>query len=62
MTSEKAKWTWFPEQEKAFKGIKRVMARQVMLSYPNFDHPFYVKPDASEFQLGAVVYQIIDGE
>ena len=38
------------------------MARQVMLSYPNFDHPFYVKPDASKFQLGAVIYQIIDGE
>ena len=62
MTSEQSKWKWTAETQKAFDDIKNVMARNVMLSYPNFDLPFYMKPDASDFQLGAVIYQIVDGE
>ena len=42
--------------------MKKVMTRNVMLFYPNFDLPFYMKTYAYDFQLGDVIYQIVNNE
>ena len=44
-----AKSTWL--------SIKEVMAQDVLLAYPDFNLPFDIHTDASDFQLGAVISQ-----
>jgi len=36
---------------------KRVIAKETLLAYPNFNKPFQIYTDASHYQLGAVVSQ-----
>jgi len=36
---------------------KRVIAKEMLLAYPNFNEPFQIHTDASHYQLGAVVLQ-----
>jgi hypothetical protein len=35
--------------------MKRIMAMETIMAYPNFEIPFKVQTDASAFQLGAVI-------
>ena len=51
------KWNWGPEQQRAFENIKRVMAKEILLHYPDFNKPFEIHTDASHSQLGAVITQ-----
>jgi hypothetical protein len=37
--------------------MKRIMARETILAYPNFDQPFEIHTDASACQLGACISQ-----
>jgi hypothetical protein len=37
--------------------MKKIMARETILAYPNFEIPFKVHTDASAYQLGAVISQ-----
>jgi hypothetical protein len=57
LTSKNTKWIWGPKQAAAFKMAKRVIAREVMLTYPDFSKPFVTHTDASHYQLGAVISQ-----
>ena len=57
LTSTKTKWQWGPQQEAAFKMAKRIIAKEVMLAYPDFNKPFVIHTDASHYQLGAVISQ-----
>ncbi len=57
LTSTSTPWNWTEKQSKAFALAKRVIARQVMLAYPNFNKPFIIHTDASHYQLGAVISQ-----
>ena len=34
-----------------------MVAREAILAYPDFDKPFHIYTDASDFQLGAVIMQ-----
>jgi RNase H-like domain found in reverse transcriptase len=36
---------------------KKIIAREVMLAYPDFNEPFEIHMDASHYQLGAVISQ-----
>ena len=47
MTSKQAKWNWSNECEKAFNSIKKLISRETLLSYPNFNEPFDIHTDAS---------------
>jgi len=51
------KWKWEPEHQKAFAMAKRIIAKETLLAYPNFNRPFQIHTDASHCQLGAVVSQ-----
>jgi hypothetical protein len=45
---------WEKVHQEAFDKIKQVITNDVMLSFPDFNKPFEIHTDASDFQLGAV--------
>jgi UDP-N-acetyl-D-mannosaminuronic acid transferase (WecB/TagA/CpsF family) len=57
LTSVKVKWRWNDLEQNAFDTMKRIMARETILAYPNFNKPFEIHTDASAHQLGAVISQ-----
>ena len=57
LTSTKAKWNWGQQQGIAFQTAKKIIAKEVMLAYPDFALPFEIHTDASHYQLGAVISQ-----
>jgi hypothetical protein len=54
-----AKWQWTDVEQKAFDTMKRIIARETLLAYPDFNQPFNIHTDASHTQLGAVISQNI---
>ena len=57
LVSDKRKWEWKEEQQKAFEQIKQIISKETLLSYPDFSQPFELHTDASHTQLGAVISQ-----
>ena len=57
LVSNNAKWKWTEVEQKAFDKAKRMIAKEALLSYPNFNKEFHVFTDASDYQLGAVIMQ-----
>ena len=57
LTSKNTAWSWGPNQEVAFQTAKKIIAREVMLSCPDFTQPLVIHADASHYQLGAVISQ-----
>src|SRR5688572_11466410 len=46
LTSENMKWKWAEEHQNAFDKMKRVMSREVLLAYPNFNEVFDIPMDS----------------
>ena len=57
LTSKNVKYDCKDEHQKHFEAIKRVIGREVLLGYPDFNAPFEIHTDASKLQLGAVISQ-----
>ena len=57
LTSKSIKWKWKEEHTEAFEKMKKIVAREVMLAYPDFNKEFHIHTDASKTQLGAVISQ-----
>ena len=57
MTSEQVKWNWSRECQKEFDRIKKLVSKETLLSYPNFNELFETHTDASKLQLGPVIIQ-----
>ena len=57
MTSSKVKWEWTEVHQKAFEEMKNRIAREALLTYPDFNKPFEIHTDASKVQLGACISQ-----
>jgi RNase H-like domain found in reverse transcriptase len=57
LTSKTSKWKWTETESKTFQKMKTIVAREVLLAYPNFSLPFEIHTDASHLQLGAVISQ-----
>ena len=53
----KAPWHWDDIHQKAFESIKDLIARDVILAYPDYSQKFVIYTDASQRQLGAVITQ-----
>ena len=51
LTSIKNKSKWTNVEQYAFKKIKRIVACDNLLTYPDFDETFKTYTDASAFQL-----------
>ena len=48
---------WGPLQEKAFKQMKVVIAKDTLLAYADHNKKFYIKTDASDYQLRVRIFQ-----
>ena len=57
LCSKTVKWEWTERQQKAFEMTKKIISREAMLTFPNFNIPFDIHTDASHTQLGAVISQ-----
>jgi len=57
LTSKTTKWKWEHQHRKAFAMAKRIIAKETLLAYPDFNKPLQIYADASHYQLGAVVSQ-----
>ena len=53
--SSKVKFKWNKIEEDAFNEIKRVVDRDTLLSYPDFNEVFKIHTNANDFQFGAVI-------
>lgn len=49
-----------PEYVKSFETLKNIIATDQILAYPDFNKPFILTTDASEYALGAVLSQMHD--
>jgi hypothetical protein len=57
MTSKNVKLVWMDVHQKAFEDTKKIICREVMLTFPDFSKPFHIYTDASDTQLVAVIAQ-----
>ena len=57
LTSKNVKYDWKDDRLKFFDAIKRVIRREVLLAYLDFNAPFEIYTDASKLQIGTVIYQ-----
>ena len=59
---KKYKVYWGPEQQEAFETLQRLCTESTILAYVDFKAPFILHTDASGDGLGAVLYQVQDGQ
>jgi hypothetical protein len=57
LTSKKIPWKWGPAEQAAFKEAKRIISKNAMLAFPDFNKKFVIYTDASKYQLGGVITQ-----
>ncbi len=57
LTSINVKWQWTDKEQNAFDTMKKIMARETILAYLNFEKPSAIHTDASAYQLGACISQ-----
>jgi hypothetical protein len=53
----KKPWQWDSIHQEAFDNVKKTIAKEVVLAYPDSAKPFDIYTDASTKQLGAVITQ-----
>jgi hypothetical protein len=58
ITSAKVKWKCTPEcQDSSFERMKAIMAKETLVTFPNFTKEFEIHTDASKLQSGACISQ-----
>ena len=57
LVSNKTKFVWKEEQQKAFDKIKKIITKETLLAYLDFSKEFHIHTDTSNVQLGAVIMQ-----
>jgi hypothetical protein len=54
---KKKPWQWDSIHQTAFDNVKKTIAKEVVLAYPDFTKPFDIYTNASAKQLGVVITQ-----
>ena len=54
LTSKNIKY-YLKDEHQKFDAIKRVIGREVLLDYPDFNYPFEIHTDSSKLNIGAVI-------
>jgi hypothetical protein len=57
LTSKTTTWKRGPKQQEAFDTMKKIISREVLLAYTDFNDEFVIHTDASHTQLRAVISQ-----
>uniref|UniRef100_A0A0K0FRB5 RNA-directed DNA polymerase n=1 Tax=Strongyloides venezuelensis TaxID=75913 RepID=A0A0K0FRB5_STRVS len=57
LLSEKVDFQWGDQQEKAFEELKRKLTETPVIVRPNWNKPFVIHTDASDYAIGAVLLQ-----
>ena len=57
LVSKNEAFVWGQEQQNAFEEMKRVISKETLLTFPDFNKEFHIYTDASNTQLGAVIMQ-----
>ena len=57
ITHNKVKYKWTKIEQDAFDEIKRIVSRDTLLIYPDFNEVFKFHTNANDFQLGAFISQ-----
>ena len=57
LCSATQKWVWGETQQKAFDEVKKMICKEAILAFPNFNEEFVIYTDASKYQLGGVITQ-----
>ena len=63
--AKRRKWDdtlWMPKMDDLFKRVGKVLESAPVLSVPDFGVPFVVATDASQYGVGAVLYQVVGGK
>lgn len=55
-------FAWSTEADLAFRELKKCLCSTPILSCPDYDQPFEVHTDASDYGIGAVLTQTLDGK
>jgi len=56
-TSKTMAFKWTPECQHSFNELKKLISKEVLLSFPDYTQKFVLVPDASDRQLGDVLMQ-----
>ena len=62
LTSNKVPFIWTNVEQHAFDEIKKKLVAEALLYLPNWNEPFNIRCDASDFSMGAILYQEIDNQ
>lgn len=54
-------WKWGESQKNAFEALKKKLTEASILVCPDFSETFILQTDASDYGLGAVLTQVLDG-
>ena len=57
LTSKTTKWHWSAKEQESFDTMKKIISKETLLAYPDFNEEFVIHTDASDTQLGAVISQ-----
>ena len=57
LTSAKVKWKWTQLHQDSFEQMKALMAKETLVTFPDFSKEFEIHTDASKLQLGACISQ-----
>ncbi|XP_043862277.1 uncharacterized protein LOC122756519 [Drosophila santomea] len=56
------KWEWTTRQEQAFQDLKDLVTEAPVLACPDFEETFTLQTDASDYGIGVVLIQTIEGQ
>lgn len=62
LTRKDVKFEWGDAQVKAFDKLRTALITDPVLVYPDFSKDFVLITDSSQFAMGAVLAQLVDGE